>query len=214
MRVRRTVLLILLFTAATASAESKYISDRLEITVRSGPGIEFRILRNLPTGTRVETLETEGGWSKIAVPGGQEGWVLNRYLADDIPASQKYETLKAKCEPLEEQISELQSTNLALQKENQTLSDELVSVRQELGATKEQFEELKAASADYISLENENKRLAKQLKQKNQRVEALETRISDAFISEALKWFLSGAGVLIIGVIIGARNKRKRTSLM
>lgn len=214
----RTLTLLLLFalllTAAAAAAETRYVSDRLEITVRSGPGIEYRIIRNLQTGTRVDTLEQKDSWTRIKLSGDEEGWVLNRYLSDDIPDSQKYAALKARCEPLEKRIAELESTNQSLRAQNRTLDQELEDARQELAETRDKFESLKAASADYLSLENENKRLSKQLKQKNQKIESLETRISDAFLSEALKWFLSGAAVLIIGVIIGSRNKRKRSSLM
>lgn len=214
MRWTLSVLLILLLTAASASAETKYVSDRLEITVRSGPGVEYRIIRNLPTGTRVQALEKKDGWSRIKLSEDRDGWVLNRYLASDIPDSKKYMALKERCEPLEKQVAELESANQTLKAENQALSEELSSVRQELSQTQQNFEQLKEESADYLTLKEENGELTNELKEKKEKIKSLETRISDAFLSEALKWFLGGAGVLLIGIIIGARNKRKRSSLM
>jgi len=214
MRWIPSVFLILLLTAAPAHAETKYVSDRLDITVRSGPGIEYRIMRNLPTGTRVETLEKKDGWTRIKLSAEKNGWVLNRYLSDAMPDSKKYAALKARCEPLEKQVAELESANQTLKSENQALSEELSAVRQELSRTKNNFKQLKEDAADYLALKEENKKLTQELKAKTQKIETLETRISDAFLSEALKWFLSGAGVLIIGILIGARNKRKRSSLM
>ncbi len=212
MRVITGVLLSLLISATVATAEMKYVNDRLEITVRSGPGVEYRILRSLPTGTKVEILETRDNWSRVRLSGGLEGWVLSRYLSETLPASQKYAALKEKCEPLEKQLADLKSENQALKAENRTLSNEIAGLRQELSETKERYDELEASSTDYLTLKSRNEELTAQLKEKNQKIESLETKISDSFLSEALKWFLSGAGVLLIGIIIGAANKRKRSS--
>lgn len=212
MRVITGVLLGLLISVTVATAETKFVNDRLEITVRSGPGVEYRILRSLPTGTKVEVIETRDNWSRVKLSGGLEGWVLSRYLSEAMPASQKYTELKEKCDPLEKQLADLESENQALKAENRTLSNEIAGLREELSETKERYEQLEASSTDYLTLKSRNEELTAQLKEKNQKIESLETKLSDSFLSEALKWFLSGAGVLLIGIIIGAANKRKRSS--
>ncbi len=212
MRVITGVLLSLLISATVATAEMKYVNDRLEITVRSGPGVEYRILRSLPAGTKLETIETKDNWSRVQLPGGLEGWVLSRYLSETMPASQKYAALKEKCGPLEKQLADLKSENQALKAENQSLSNEIEGLREELSETKERYEQLEASSTDYLTLQSKNEELSAQLKKKNKKIDSLETKLSDSFLSEALKWFLSGAGVLLIGIIIGATNKRKRSS--
>jgi len=214
MRVITGVLLSLLISATIATAETKYVNDRLEITVRSGPSIEHRILRNLPTGTKVETIEEKENWSRVRLSGGLEGWALNRYLSDEIPASQKYAALKEKCAPLEKKMSRLESENQALKAENQSLSNEIAAMSEALSETKNKYEQLESSSKDFLALQSKNKQLAAQLEEKNQKINSLETKISDSFLSEALKWFLGGAGVLLIGIIIGATNKRKRSSLL
>jgi len=53
------VLALVLGLVTTAMAETRYVSDRLEIQMRTGKGTQFRILRMLPSGTAVEILETD-----------------------------------------------------------------------------------------------------------------------------------------------------------
>jgi len=74
------ILALLLGPVTTAMAETRYVSDRLEIQMRTGKGTQFRIMRMLPSGTALEILETdnENGYTRVRAPGGVEGWVLSR----------------------------------------------------------------------------------------------------------------------------------------
>ena len=76
------VLALVLGLVSTAMAETRYVSDRLEIQMRTGKGTQFRILRMLPSGTALEILEVdqENGYSRVRTPSGVEGWVLSRFL--------------------------------------------------------------------------------------------------------------------------------------
>ncbi|MFO7839016.1 MAG: TIGR04211 family SH3 domain-containing protein [Desulfosalsimonadaceae bacterium] len=214
MRACAVFLLIFLAGAAVAAADAKYVNDRLEVTLRSGPGLEYRILRSLPTGTELEMLEKRDKWSRVNLPGGAEGWVLSRYLTDELPDSEKYKNLKEKCAPLEKKLADLESANKSLKTENQRFSDKLAELRQQLSRTEEKYKKLRESASEYLTVKKENKRLSAQLEKKNQKIASLEDRAADAFLSDALKWFLCGAGVLVLGILIGSRNKRKRSSLV
>ncbi|HMA86701.1 MAG TPA: TIGR04211 family SH3 domain-containing protein [Desulfosalsimonadaceae bacterium] len=214
MRLFLGVFFSLMLITAPAGAAAKYVDDLHEITVRLGPGIKYRVIETVSSGTKFETIKTQNGWTQVRLSDSREGWVVTRYLTDDVPDSKKYETLKAKYDPLEKQIKELKAENSRLQADNQTLSQKLTQARDELAQTRTAYEELKEASADVLGLKNKNEKLTQQLKEKNQKIASLEAKISDAFLSEALKWFLIGAGVLLVGIIIGASGKRKRSSLL
>ena len=76
---------IAIFTFALsgqALAESRYVSDTLEITMRSGKGTSFGITRMLRSGTRLEVLDEDKktGYTKVRTKSGKEGWVLSRFL--------------------------------------------------------------------------------------------------------------------------------------
>ena len=214
MRIFFGVFLSLMLIAAPADAVTQYVDDLHEITVRLGPGIKYRVIETVSSGTEFETLKTQNGWTQVRLADNREGWVVSRYLTDTMPDSEKYETLKAKCDPLEKQVKELKAENGSLQADNQALSRKLDQARDELAQTRTAYEELKQASADVLGLKKENEKLARQLKEKDQKIASLEAKISNAFLSEALKWFLIGAGVLLVGIIIGASGKRKRSSLL
>jgi len=214
MRVIIGIFLSLVIIAVPAGAATQYVDDLHEITVRLGPGIKYRVIETVASGRQFETLKTQNGWTQVRLSDNREGWVVSRYLTDNIPDSKKYETLKAKCDPLEEQIEGLKAENSTLTADNQALSQKLAQARDELAQIRTEYEELKEASADVLKLKQENEKLARQLNEKTQKIASLEAKISDAFLSEALKWFLIGAAVLLVGIVIGASGKRKRSSLL
>ena len=69
---------LFLIMIGNAQAESRYVSDKLEITLRSGKGNSYSITRMLSSGTQVEVLEVDKskGYSKIRTKSGKEGWRL------------------------------------------------------------------------------------------------------------------------------------------
>lgn len=213
MRMIIGAIVSLILLVPPAAAGTKYVDDLHEITVRVGPGIQYRVIQTVSSGSRLETLESQNGWSRIRLSDDRSGWVVDRYLTDEIPDSKKYETLKAKYDPLAEKIEALKADNKTLQKENQALSEKLAQASDALASTQAEYKALKEASADVVKLKTKNDQLAAELKTKKQKIEALEAKIADAFLSEALKWFLIGAGVLLVGIILGASSKRKRSSI-
>ncbi|MGD8711810.1 MAG: hypothetical protein PVG50_03130, partial [Thiohalophilus sp.] len=62
------LILALLATAAPIAnaAQYQYVSDQLIITLRNGKGNTYQILKTLPTGTRLEVLETtDEGYTRV-----------------------------------------------------------------------------------------------------------------------------------------------------
>ena len=82
MKQALSILSLLVILTGNALAETRYVSDRLEITMRSGTSTSHGILRMLRSGTPVEVLETDkkSGYSRIKTRSGKEGWVLTRFL--------------------------------------------------------------------------------------------------------------------------------------
>ena len=71
-----------LMLTGNAVAETRYISDTLEITMRSGKGTNFGITRMLRSGTAVQVLavDDKSGYTQVRTKSGKEGWVLSRFL--------------------------------------------------------------------------------------------------------------------------------------
>lgn len=53
------------------------------LNFRATPAITGDLRGELPNGTRVETMETAGFWTRVKTPAGYVGWVATRYLKED-----------------------------------------------------------------------------------------------------------------------------------
>ena len=139
------LLLTLVTVTSYAAVEKRYVSDKLWLQLRSGPGSDFRILKALPSGEHLIFIEQteDKNYTKVTTDKGVEGWVLTRYLEDEPVAKEK----------------------LILSQR------ELVKVKAELDTLKQQTETLSAEksslSGDHSSLIREKKSLEKELKRKD-----------------------------------------------
>jgi SH3 domain protein len=197
-------------------AETKYVVDHLIITLRSGQSTQHQILSTLPSGTKLEVLETAEKYSKVRAPDGTEGWVLNQYIT-------KTPTAKIRLTAAEAKLAKLETENKRLKEELSTTSQKEGAVSQELGKlrqeNKKQNEELthlRRVAAKPLKLENENQRLKKQLVELENERELLSRENQVLRDSSDREWFLTGAGVIIGGIIIGliapSLRPRKKSS--
>jgi SH3 domain protein len=99
-----------------------------------------------------------------------------------------------------------------LKTENQHLHDELQETRNGLDHTSNAYETLKKKSANFFTLESNYKEAIAQLEQQTKKASRLESRLQE----KNIQWFLSGAGVLLTGFIIGLmfRRQRRKSSLL
>ncbi len=97
------ILSLSLILTGGAFAETRYVSDKLEITMRSGKSTSHGIVRMLRSGTPVEVLETDNktGYSHIRTRSGKEGWVLSRFLMNAQAARDRLATAEKKLAELE-----------------------------------------------------------------------------------------------------------------
>lgn len=215
------VILISGFSATTSSlalAETRYVSDSLDITLRRGQSTGFQILRTLKSGTALEILETDSdsGYSQVRTTGGTEGWVLTRFLMTEPSARTQLNAaisraanFEAKHKALSEQITlitsekkELEDNHSNLDTSNSQLSKELKRIKATAGRTLQIDGENKGLKSKVISLERNNQALS-------QENETLKDR-------NARDWFMVGAGVailsLLLGLLLARFSGRRRTS--
>jgi len=72
-----TLFVVLFIQCATTTIE---IPQRIrtvgEVNIRSGPGLEFKIVTTVPEGTSLILLETQNDWHKVKIPNGKSGWIF------------------------------------------------------------------------------------------------------------------------------------------
>jgi len=101
-------------------------------------------------------------------------------------------------------------------KENKGLSSELRTTKANLNKIKSSHETLKKESAEFLGLKSNYEKTSSKLTEQTQKAEKLEEELTKLLLHQNIKWFLSGAGVLLLGFVIGfsIKRQRKRSSLL
>ncbi|WP_308366826.1 TIGR04211 family SH3 domain-containing protein [Microbulbifer sp. TB1203] len=206
------------FTVAQTGS-TRYITDELHVPMRSGKGNEFRILhRGLPSGTKLTLLEDapEDGWSRVRIPGGEEGWVPRQYLVAEPVAEIKLQRAEANLARFEKMEGNLGGEVRRLEGENHKLVTALQTAQEKSQQLEKELKELKALSADAVALNQRHQKLLHQhelLKQEQIMAEAEIQRLSG---SDTQKWYMYGALSVGLGAILAMiaphlRPRRRRS---
>jgi len=191
-------------------ADSKYISDDMKITLRTGPGNDRKIISMLGVGKKVEVLELGDEWTLVRLNNGKEGWVISRFLTDEIPSDIELKILKSKHEDLMADALKMKEENSLLKAENKKLNTEFTVITKKLQNTSKDYEALKRDSKEFLKLQSKFKESSSKLAEQTKKAEKFEDELTKLLWNQNIKWFLSGAGVLILGFIIGFSTKRQR----
>ena len=217
-QLKRMVLIgiCLTFFSAVGYAESMYVTDVIKLTLRSGPSTEYKILEVVESGQRLEILEPGEDWSLVRLENGKEGYVLTRYLIPEPTNRVLLEQLQVKHKALTQQAAALLEENTKLKDENKELKSTLDGTENSLQKLDTEYKELKAGSAEFLSLKTKFKQVSEQLAEKTKKADTLEKDLSKVELNQYIKWFLAGSGVLLLGFIVGfsARRQRRRPSLL
>jgi len=195
---------LLLSTNIALAEEVRYVSDSFSITMRTGQGTTHKIVKSLKTGTKLELVEvSEQGYSKVRTQGGAEGWVLSRYLLNQpvakdslAIAERKIASLKNQTKELNKQLKSLSSNSSTLQKDRNQLEKTSTKLKKEL-------DKIKEIAANQIALNSENKTLKEQVLSQKREMQSIQQENMALQDRSARDWFLIGAGVFIVGIIMG-----------
>jgi len=195
-------------------ANDMYVGDISKLNLRAGKGVKYRVIATLGSGEKVTVILAAGGWTKISTMDGNEGWVVSKYLTSEKPANIKIEDLKIQMETLQEQLEIATLENRKLKEKNITLTTRLNENSMKLKNVEKLYNDLKTNSSEYITLTKKYDEITKEIKEKNARIQSLGKKVDNQYISVAIKWSLTGVGILLVGFILGSRSKRKRSSLL
>jgi SH3 domain protein len=190
------VLCLVLF-AGSALAETVYVGGVMKITLRTGPGTKHKILAMVATGDSLQILENGRDWTRVRNADGQDGWVLTRFITREVPMKRQVDELEAKNRALTEQVEKIREEN-----------KDLEATRKKLEFIENAYNELKQKSADFLALETAHEEMTQAFTRQKERVLLLESRLN----KEDIKWFLSGAGVLVVGLLLGVSSRKKTRS--
>ena len=106
----------LIISSGNAFADTRFVSDKLIITLRSSKGTGSKTC-TLKSGNPVEIIEESGRYLKVRTKDGKESWVASQYISTKTPKS----TVIKK---LEKQINSL---NKSLEQGNKEPKDKIIA---------------------------------------------------------------------------------------
>ena len=194
-----------LLLASTAYAEPAWVSDQFEITLRSGPSTSNAIQLMLDSGTRLEILERddEAGYTRVMTQGGTEGWVLTRYLMNEASAREQLQALTSQLTNANTRGSSLDSQLDAIKGQYDSASSRIATLEREKAAVENELAEIKRTAANVLAIRDQNTTLMDELAAAQIRADTLEQENRVLSSQTTRYWFVTGALVLVVGLILG-----------
>jgi len=217
--LRHLSLAWLLIGAVTVQAQTgdalvgamRYVDDVLTITVRTGRGTDFQIIRTIESGLPLVLLENgSDGYSRVRLPDGAEGWVLTRYLTERPPARERLPLAEQRAAEAGAQLAELRQRVAELQAENDTIKLEMARLYEERQSLDGELERLRAALGDPSAAPARLELLrgrVEELGSEAERLRIVNLKLRD---DSQRYWFMVGAAVLLGGILLGVLLPRLR----
>jgi len=235
MRIRTSIVILLFalciplsISAGPAHADRRYVSDMLILTLRQGPGSEYETIGALRTGMLVEVLEEGDKYLRVRTEEGEEGWVAKQYISTETPKPLIIAGLKQENNRLGTRVEELEKRQTLLlnqlkdaeqshdakvkefEKDTENYRQEVSRTTTELKQITEKYHALLDQSKNVLELSSEHDRLQTE----NARLDAETNRLKkeNARLQRTgmIRWFLAGAGVLLIGLLAGRVTRKKK----
>ncbi len=204
-------------TESNLSGKTVYVRPSSEIVIRRGKGTDYKIIALVKDGSPLELLEEDESYARVRLANGREGWVLSRFLSDEPPLDQLVVELR---EQNEQAAAREAATQLKLEELQAVLGrtrEELSMATAERDSAVKDYENLREETADVIKIKTELKETSRQKEELSQQLTSLQRANEDLTKDRKLYWFLTGAGVLLLGMLLGrmpAPARRRKSSLL
>ena len=196
--------LILLMMAYKVSAESiVYITDEVDIPIRTNKSTKSEIIRLMPTGSELSILQsTEDGWTQIKM-GDSFGWILTAFVSSSPPARDQLIKLTRTYNANKLLISKLASEKEVLENQFLSAKEENTALLIQSSKSQAEKEHIEEIYQDALKLEHENEKLIQESLQLKAELQLAENNTQIQRDSSSRNWFIVGAIVLFFGMVIG-----------
>lgn len=151
--------ILLLSLTFNAAAETRYVTDILQLSLYTEINSGGELLQRLSSGTELELLETSGFYARVRTLDGVEGWTKAGFLISEKPARGQLAQLEAENAKLEEQ---LKTSRQALETARKEMNNVTGQESQALEEMAQRLESAEKVAARVGQLEAENQSLRQQ----------------------------------------------------
>jgi SH3 domain protein len=204
------VLIGLFILPAVVFADTVYVSEDFEITMRTGPGNDRKIISLVQSGKALEILEKGDEWSMVRIPNGKEGWVLNRYLTESQPCAMVLDRVRQDYDVLAAQYKEIKSRHEELITQKTVIDADLSQSQHDRDELSQAYTSLKKEAAEYLKLKKRHQEITAELEAERTRSAKLDDENMQMKRSRIIQWVLTGGGIMLVGFFIGLFSSSRR----
>jgi len=196
---------ILILTSGSVNAETIYVNDDQNVTLKNAPTPNGKVLKVLPVGTTLMVIEKKAKSDsiKVRLSDGTEGYVKSRSTTTKAPSNDKKDNAS-------NTVSQLLSDNAALRAELYNLKEAMApgsSLEKSLSAERDQLarelSELKKTAASSIQLKSERDELQERVVSVERDLQQFKLENQSLKNTDSQDWFLYGGLLSLAGVLLG-----------
>ncbi len=140
---------------------------------------------------------------------GLEGWIQTQYISLEPVAALKLAATISERDALKSQYDELQARVQQTMAVREQLSEDNDRLAQEQAGLSRELQRISELAADTISIDQQNQSLVSEQEDLNQQIDRLMIETAALESSENQEWFLTGGGVVLLGLLFGFLFGRK-----
>jgi SH3 domain protein len=150
--LRRLVVTALISAcAASASAETLYVTDSLRLALYASEDTSDKPLSNLLSGAPVQLLERSGSLARVRTSAGDEGWVKSSFLVPEKPARTRVAELEAEIAGLRSENAEYRGARANADQSAEQLAKTVAASKDSAVAMHESLGQLERENAAYVA---------------------------------------------------------------
>lgn len=201
---RITGLIVGALLSATAHSATVYISDIQFVAIREGLDNSTRAVeRGLKSGTPLEVIDQNDGYTKVRTPSGNEGWVADYFLSEDMVTRDQLEVLQTRLSRNTESRTELANTLKISQQKIQELNGTNSNLQDENDSLKQQLQDAAELSEKAQAIVSQNEDVSYQIATLKQQASTAIAQAEKLQDTTEQKWFMIGGATLLGGLLLG-----------
>lgn len=197
--------ILALLSCNIALAKSVYITDSMKFNLRSGEGSKYKLIKTLPSGTKLTLLGVNKatGYSKVKTSAGIIAYLPTRFTLDKPVSSWYLKKANQQLELLQVENKKIKATLADLQQNNSSAVSSNDSLTKERDQLSTDLNDIRQTASNAIQLQRERNELQERVINVERELQQLKRAKQALEDSTSQDWFLYGGILSFLGILFG-----------
>ena len=204
--VKKITLIFLLLTISSwVSAKTIYITDNVNINLRSGDSSKSKVIATLPSGTALTYVSKRksSSYTKVRMPNGRYGFILTSNTLNEPTDKITLTSITTERNKLKQENEELEN-ELLMQKGNSTAAETTKNaLTLDHEKLTQELEDIRYSAANAIKIKERRDTLQEEVVEAQDNLGQLKLENQTLKANIKLDWFLYGGTAIFFSIILG-----------